>query len=610
MEELTTFLARHPPFEGLDRALLEKLAATARRRAFETGEVALVEDGPPAEGLWVVLEGAMALEHQGEVIQVLEPGECFGQASLLTGMAPTFTVRAREPSLCALLEPGMARRALATEAGTAFLASSLRRRLVGTGRTVHGLRDLATAPVSTVMRPARFCPPGEPLREAARRLQEEDVGALLIELERGRIALLSDSEVRAALAGGLSTEAPARAAARSGVPLIPASQPAIEAIIDMSAAGSEHAAVVREGRICGIISAADLLGLEARGPIALRRAILEAGDEQQLRRVAAQLPQLFLLLLRAGVPPDDLGRVLSLQQDALVERLVELAIRRRGPTPTAWAWLDLGSAARRELTLASDQDNALAYGDPEPGTEAAVDEYFRGLAVDVNEGLVGCGLGLDNSGVVAGASEWRMSRTRWLLTFERCLHEPDESQLVRATVAFDFREAAGGLEIAAALSERIRAAREHPQLMRLIGRSASGYPVALTRRGQLAFGRGGAPRGRLDLKRGAVIPLVNVVRFHALANGVTISPTADRLEAIAALGGLERAAAEGLGEAFRTISRLRFEHHGAQIAAGSQPDNLLDAQTLSPIAAAELREALQLVRRAQRRLAAWLPSGT
>ena len=64
----------------------------------------LVEDGLPAAGLWVILTGSMDIVHEGEAIQVLEPGECFGHPSLLTGMAPAFTVRAREPSTCALFE--------------------------------------------------------------------------------------------------------------------------------------------------------------------------------------------------------------------------------------------------------------------------------------------------------------------------------------------------------------------------------------------------------------------------------------------------------------------------------------------------------------------------
>ena len=47
--------------------------------------------------------------------------------------------------------------------------------------------------------------------------------------------------------------------------------------------------------------------------------------------------------------------------------------------------------------------------------------------------------------MLAGDRRWRMSKAAWLRTFDECLTEPDESHLVRATVAFDFRPAAGGL---------------------------------------------------------------------------------------------------------------------------------------------------------------------
>jgi CBS domain-containing protein len=112
----------------------------------------------------------------------------------------------------------------------------------------------------------------------------------------------------------------------------------------------------------------------------------------------------------------------------------------------------------------------------------------------------------------------------------------------------------------------------------------------------------------LDIKRGGIIPLVNLVRFHALANGVTISNTLDRIEAVAHVGGLERGAADALREAFEVIARLRFAHHAALIAAGMAPDNLIAPDELAPIARTDLREALASVKRAQKQLGAWAPA--
>jgi CBS domain-containing protein len=588
---------------------LAELALDAQEQTFEAGQVVLVEDGPPSPGLWVILAGSLELVHEGEPVQVLEPGECFGQASMLTGMAPTFTVRAREASRCALLSAQAGRRVLGTEAGATYVAESMRKRLTYTGHTVHGLLDVGTAPVSAVMSRPVFCGPEEPLREAASRLGREGASALLIRLEDDRLGILTDASVRAAVAvDGVSLDAPVRRAARCPVPTVPVDQLAIEATVEMLAAGAEHLAVLDGDRVCGLVSATDLLSLETRSPIALRHVLLGAADEEALVRAAGRIPGLFLVLSRAGVPPPDLGRVLSLQLDTLVAGLIEFSIARHGPAPAAWSWLDLGSAARRELTLASDQDNALAYASVSDGGSAQdVDDYFARLGADVNDGLVRCGIGVDNNGVLARNRQWRMSSEDWLKTFDDVLREPDESHLIRATVAFDFRSAAGGLVVAPELTERMRAARGHAQFMRLMARTATGYPVALGFRGQLAVGQHGDPPDRLDVKRGAIIPLVNLVRFHALANGVTISPTLDRIEAVASVGGLERDVADALSEAFTVINGIRFEHHAARVQAGATADNLIDPGELAPIARSDLREALHVVRKAQRRVGAWSP---
>jgi CBS domain-containing protein len=603
MDDLDTFLAGHPPFDTLGREQLRGLSAQATLHEQSPGTVLLVEDGPPATGLWLVVTGSMDVVHSGEVVQVLEPGECFGHPSLLTGMPPAFTVRAREPSSCLEFPSAVARRVLATEAGVAYVAASLRKRLTRAGHIVHGLQDVGTTPVSTIMRAPVYTEPTETLRSAARRLGEEHLHALLVAMPDDTIGILTDADVRAAVADGhVDADAPARAFARAPAPTVPVRQLAIEATVDMLSAGVEHLAVVDAGRVCGVLSSADLLGLDANSPIGLRHTILGAADADALAQAASHLPQLFLRLSQAGVPSRDLGRVLSLAHDAVVARLIDFSLWTHGPAPLPWAWLDMGSAARREFTLASDQDNALAYARPVAGaqlTPESADAYFERLAQDVNVGLERCGIGTDNNGVMARNRLWRMSKPDWLRTFDECLTQPDESHLVRATVAFDFRPTAGGLAVVSDLTARIRAAREHPQFMRLMARSASGFPVALGFRGQLSTDA----EGRLDLKTGAIIPVVNLVRYLALASGVTISPTLDRIEGVATAGGLGADEADALSEAFEVISRARFEHHAQLIAAGRVADNLIDPETLTPIARTELREALQVVKRAQKRLA-------
>src|SRR4051794_22561779 len=153
-------------------------------------------------------------------------------------------------------------------------------------------------------------------------------------------------------------------------------------------------------------------------------------------------------------------------------RLIDFALERHGPAPVPWAWLALGSVARRELTLASDQDNALAYDD-DGGPDA--DAFFARVAADVNEGLARSGMGADNAEVLARDPRWRMSQSRWRAVFAECLEHPDRSHLVRAAVSFDFRHVGGGLDIVPPLAAVVRDARHHPGFIARLARTATDW---------------------------------------------------------------------------------------------------------------------------------------
>ena len=602
--DVASFLAAHPPFAGLGREQLEAIAATVEERAFAAGATALVEDGTPASVFYVIATGAMELVHQEEVIDILEPGEAFGHPSLLTGLAPAFTVRAHEDSTCYVLARDAALQALGRPAGVDFVAQSMRERLTRTGHTVHALLELGTVRVpELISRPPLFCEHTTTIRDAAVSMTERGDSAILVR-EGDRLCIVTDADLRArVVAGDLGREAAVSLVARDAV-RVGAERLAVDAVVDMLESGVDHLVVEdRRRTVLGIVSATDLMGFETWSPFALRHAALRASDEDALVRVAAGIRRLFLALLGAGLPPVDIGRVLTLQLDSLRMRLIDFAIARHGPAPTSWAWLVLGSAARREFTLGSDQENALAYADSDPAS--GVDAYFERFAQDVNAGLERCGFVPDLNGVLARNSLWRMGESAWIKVFRDCLTEPDNSHLIRATVSFDFRHAMGGLEIVPPLIAVIREAPAHPGFVRQLGRTAADPKPPLRFGGSLAVD----DAGKLDIKRRGIIPIVNLARFHAIANGVTISATVDRLEAAAESGALSPEIAEGLTEAFEIVARVRLQHHAAQIEAGEAVDNMVDPAALPPVLRRELREAFRVVAHAQKRMASFLPQG-
>ena len=391
-------------------------------------------------------------------------GSASGIPSLLTGMAPAFTVRAHEPVVTCYLIPGEhALTVLGRPAGASFVAASLRERLTRTGHVVHALPETASVQVGDlVTRAPIFCQPEDSIRQAAQTMTDSRLSAILVSGPAG-LEILTDAALRRGVVlGDVSPDDPVSRLAVPAVVVAP-TQLAVEATVDMLDSEVEHLAVVDpvHGAI-GLLSASDILQSDAHSPFALRHGILRARDEDELVAVAATLPRLFLALHSAALPPADIGRVLTLQVESLTSKLIDFAIERRGPAPVAWAWLALGSAARREFTLASDQENALAYADGDD--HDAIDTWFERFAADVNRGLARCRWPPDPNQVLAESSLWRMSEPAWIRTFEECLVSPDRSHLMRANVAFDFRQIGGGLSVTPSLVAVLRRARGLPRL--------------------------------------------------------------------------------------------------------------------------------------------------
>src|SRR2546430_1601558 len=211
-------------------------------------------------------------------------------------------------------------------------------------------RELGTIRGSELIaRPPSFCAPYTTIRHAAELMTGSGTSAILVP-DGERLLILTDADLRAkVLAGNISPENPVSRVTTPAV-TVPPDHPPVDAVVDMLDSGVEHLVVVDEPRaVLGIVSAADLMGLETRSPFAVRHAVLRSQNEDELVAIAARLGPLFLALLEAGLSPADVGRVLSLPLDSFTSRLIDFSIWRPRPAPPAWAGLQLRSRARRPV---------------------------------------------------------------------------------------------------------------------------------------------------------------------------------------------------------------------------------------------------------------------
>jgi CBS domain-containing protein len=308
----------------------------------------------------------------------------------------------------------------------------------------------------------------------------------------------------------------------------------------------------------------------------------------------------------ARASPLNITAVYSVVVDALTRRLLEMAVAELGPPPVSFAWLALGSQARREAVPSSDVDSAIVwFGEQSAGVEA----YLHAAAERTIAGLKLCGFHPDANGASASNPVFVRSLESWQRAARSWIENPtQEKALLLASVLADSRPV-WGVHTGTPVSDTFRLAPQSPALLRLMARFALSHrpPTGFLR--GLVVEHGGEHRGRLDLKHGGLIPIVDLARWAAMAAGVTNAGTSERLRAAGAAATLPPADAHSLQDAFELITGLRLGHQVGQLRAGEQPDDFVDPATLSPLMRSHLKEAFRAVAAIQKRISSELSVG-
>ncbi|MGH2675690.1 MAG: DUF294 nucleotidyltransferase-like domain-containing protein [Actinomycetota bacterium] len=595
MSEIERFLGAHPPFDGLAVEDLATVARSVQVEYFPAGELVLQQEGIPAGFLYVVRTGSVEFLADEEVVDVLEEGEVFGHPSLLSGAGPNVTVRAAEDTLCYLIPRDVAEKVLGTPSGLSFLAMSLHRRLERSARTRDAaLADPRLGRVDSLLRgPLIDCDADQSVRSAADLMARERRSALLVRADGG-VGIVTDADLRTkVVAQGLSSSRPVRDVMTFPAPAVSGDRLVHEALLEMLAEGIDHLVVTDgAGRPVGVLSDTDVLGLERRRPFVLRAQIERAHDVEKVAALGRELPEAMVTLVHSGLEAVDIGHIVALIVDALTRRLIHLAIEDLGHPPAPWAWIALGSEARREQALATDQDHALAYAD---GAEDA-EPFFAGIGARIVEGLERCGIPRCRAGVIASEPEWRRSVSGWKATFDGWMRARAPEPVALTTIGFDYRAISGPLVVEPELDRTVRTAWDRPAFLRRLAMAALDFEPPVALRGRPVAGG----RRVLDLKRGGLLPVIDLARLFGLEAGSSAKGTLERLRVAEGGGVIDGEARSVLEEAFRVVLDARLVHQAEQVEAAERPDNLVDPSSLGRLARTRLKEAFRAIAEVQR----------
>ncbi len=612
LSDVVDFLAAHAPFDSAARSELERVAESAEVEFFLAGTTIFSQGAEPIEHLRVVRTGAVEIVLDERVLDRLESGEVFGHASMLSGLPTGFAARAAEDTLCYRITAEVAREVLARPEGMRYVARSLLElpaEAVGLSPTAGPL-DVSQQSVGALIRGSPVvCGPDTTIRDAALAMTVQSQTAVVVELGDGTLGILTDRDLRTrVVAAGLSGDAPVTAAMTAPAYTCRSDRLAGEVLLDMLDRDLHHYPVVSPtGVLLGVVSDSDLVSVETRSSFYVRQAIGRAQTAEELRAAASGLHPMVIALHEARVDAANISAIYTVVLDALTRRLLELAIDARTTPPPAFAWLALGSQARREATPGSDVDSAIVWFDDVDESDAR--RSLQSLGAEVVGGLEMCGLRRDAQGVTASDALVVRSLVSWQRAVRSWLENPRQEQaLILISVFLDSRPV-WGIHTGTPLADTFRSAPRHEAVLRMLAGFALSYrPPTGFMRG-LVVEHSGEHRGRLDLKRGGVLPIVDLARWAGMTAGLASASTRERLRAGADAGALSSSDARTLEDAFDLIGELRIEHQVRQLRAGVAPDDYVDPDTLSDLTRSHLKEAFRAIASVQRRVAAELSLG-
>jgi PAS domain S-box-containing protein len=454
-------------------------------------------------------------------------------------------------------------------------------------------------PLKSFAQPILLCDINTPVRRAAEIMASNDAGMLGIMAgeEEYVIGTLSDRDLRnRTLAADSDSSRPVHEIMTAPVISLPEGAAVFEAVVKMERMHIHQLALRNaDGQIRSLVSSSDLIRLHRYTSAVITSEIQKAKTVDAIVEAKARLPWLVRTQLQCGARPRIVCRIMTRISDAIVERILAIAIEEFGPPPAPFCFMALGSEGRGEQTLVTDQDNALIYGMPVNGEVKSYEEYFLKLGSAVNSGLNKAGFAFCLGDVMVRNPKWNRPLPEWKHYFRNWITQANPQDLLEFNTFFDFRCIWGEEELARELRRYVESLiAEHPPFLLHFAQNALLYKPPVGLFGKIVVESGGESPNALNLKE-ATLPIVNFARLYSLRNGVKETNTLDRLYGLFEKQVIKKTFYEEIEGAYSFLMELRLRNQAMALAEGDKPDNLLDLRDLAPMQETMLKESFAII---------------
>ncbi len=461
---------------------------------------------------------------------------------------------------------------------------------------------LMNQPISHFIEPILKCKLDETIENAAKTMTRKKQDIVFITNQNEIIGVANDYDLRVrALAQSLDPGNPISLIMSSPILSIKDDALIYEANLMFTTTGVSHLAVKdSSGKIIGKISNEDIYSVQRNSLSYLIKEIEHSENVKHLKGIVTKLPVLVKALLDSGALIQNITRIVTSLTDAITERIIQLTIEEIGEAPCNFAFVVLGSEARMEQSLATDQDNAIIYHDDYNTPE--VQQYFLILAGKVNQALHETGYKLCKGDVMARNPKWNQPLETWKKYFSNWILTPDPQNILDTSIFFDLRYIFGDISLVEELKEFVfSVTQQRDMFFHHLAQSVIWLKPPTGMFGKIKAVDDDKSHQYLEIKK-IILPIISFIRVYALKNQLSVTNSHQRLKKLYASKIFSKELYDELYQSYNYLMMLRFRSQANQLLNNEAPDNNIDTNELSDIEKTTLKKILSGVNNIQSKL--------
>lgn len=451
---------------------------------------------------------------------------------------------------------------------------------------------------SVIRRNVLFCGATNTIKDAAILMKQHRCSSILIKQDGKFIGIATDQDFRnRVVAANLKISNPISDI--MSYPLISISEHAsvFEAFIKVMKSGIKHLAVTNnDDTAIGVISNSDLINAQGKLPFLFIKDINQAESYEEISKKQNQLPQSIHTLINEGAKAQNINNFVTAITDAILDKLVKLAIQQIGEPPVRFAFMVMGSEGRKEQTLKTDQDNAIIFEDVNEPDKDSVNRYFLKLGEHVCTMLDKTGYDFCKGNIMAKNPKWCQPVSAWNKYFKEWIFNASPETLLKTSIFFDFRFGYGDINLIHELRTRLFDLLENRSVFfRYMAENTSQFRVPIGFLGQFIVESKGKLKNTFDIKKPMMI-VVDFARTYALQHKISATNTMERLALLYKKNVISESDYNDMSHSYSYMMNLRFINQIENIINdGKEPGNHINPKKLSRIEQQTLKDIFKKI---------------